>query len=145
MLSGEATNTNFLDFGLTRSLFEPMIYRTRGEHANHYIIDAVAWHNNVLDTVICWTNCILDICLGLLFQLLKVPSINHKLSYPEQSRKSMFHEIPSISLPNRKKYQQGTLFFPLIQNKPNRDIYFVFVQILPSLRVIEFSTVLNKI
>ena len=57
----------------------------------------------------------------------------------------MFHEIPSFSLPNRKQYQQGTLFFPLIQNKPNRDIYFVFVQILLSLCVIEFSTVLNKI
>ena len=33
MLNGEATNTNFIVFGLT--------YRTRGEHANHYTTDAV--------------------------------------------------------------------------------------------------------
>jgi hypothetical protein len=31
---GEATNTNFIFFALTRSRFEPTIYRTRGEHAN---------------------------------------------------------------------------------------------------------------
>ena len=28
-------------FGLTRPGFEPTIYRTRGEHANHYTTDAV--------------------------------------------------------------------------------------------------------
>ena len=41
MLSGEATNTNFIIFGLTRLGLEPMIYRTLGEHANHYATDAV--------------------------------------------------------------------------------------------------------
>ena len=41
MLSGEATNTNFIDFCLTRPGFEPTIYRTQGEHANHYTTDAV--------------------------------------------------------------------------------------------------------
>ena len=40
VLSGEATNTNFIDFDLTRSGLEPTICHTRGEHANHYIIDA---------------------------------------------------------------------------------------------------------
>jgi hypothetical protein len=35
VLSGEATNANFIVFGLTT------IYRTRGEHANQYTIDAV--------------------------------------------------------------------------------------------------------
>ena len=35
VLSGEATNTNFIVFGLTRPGLEPTIYRTRGEHANH--------------------------------------------------------------------------------------------------------------
>ena len=40
MLSGEATNTNFIVFDLTRPVFEPTIYRTRGEHANHYATDA---------------------------------------------------------------------------------------------------------
>jgi hypothetical protein len=39
--SKEATNTNFIVLGLTRPGFEPMIYRTRGEHANHYTTDAV--------------------------------------------------------------------------------------------------------
>ena len=41
MLSGEATNPNFVVFGLARPGFEPTIYRTRGEHANHYATDAV--------------------------------------------------------------------------------------------------------
>jgi hypothetical protein len=39
--SGEATNTNFIVFGLTRSGIDPMIYHTRGEHANHYTTGAV--------------------------------------------------------------------------------------------------------
>ena len=41
VLSGEATNTNFIIFGLTRPGLEPTIYRTRGEHANHYATDTV--------------------------------------------------------------------------------------------------------
>ena len=40
MLSGEATH--FKVFGLIRPEFEPTIYCTRGEHTNHYTIDAVA-------------------------------------------------------------------------------------------------------
>jgi hypothetical protein len=42
VLSEEATNTNFIVFSLTRSGLEPTIYHTRGEHANHYTIDAVS-------------------------------------------------------------------------------------------------------
>ena len=42
MLSGEATNTNFVVFSLTRPGLELTIYRTRGEHANHYTTDAVS-------------------------------------------------------------------------------------------------------
>ena len=38
VLSGEATNTNFIVFGLTRPELEPTIYRTRGQHANHYTL-----------------------------------------------------------------------------------------------------------
>jgi hypothetical protein len=41
VFSGEATNTNFVVFDLTREEFELTIYRTRGEHANHYTTDAV--------------------------------------------------------------------------------------------------------
>jgi hypothetical protein len=41
MLSGEATNTNFIVFGLTQPGLEPTIYHTRGEHANHYTTDAI--------------------------------------------------------------------------------------------------------
>jgi hypothetical protein len=41
MLSGEATNTNCIVFGLTRPGLKPTIYRTRGQHANHYATDAV--------------------------------------------------------------------------------------------------------
>ena len=42
MLSGEATNTNFIVFGLTQSGHEPMIYQTRGVHYNHYTTNSVA-------------------------------------------------------------------------------------------------------
>ena len=41
MLRGEATNTNFIVFCLTPLGLESMIYRTRGEHTNHYATDAV--------------------------------------------------------------------------------------------------------
>jgi hypothetical protein len=41
MLSGEATNTNFIVFGLTRPGLQPTIYRTQGEHATKYATDAV--------------------------------------------------------------------------------------------------------
>jgi hypothetical protein len=37
------TNTNFIVLGLTRLRLEPTIYRTRGEHANHYATDAVVF------------------------------------------------------------------------------------------------------
>jgi hypothetical protein len=36
---------NFIVFGFTRSGFEPMIYRTRGDHTNHYTTDAVRVQN----------------------------------------------------------------------------------------------------
>ena len=45
MLSGEATYTNFIDFGLTWSEFQPTIYRICGKHANHYTTDAVIYNN----------------------------------------------------------------------------------------------------
>ena len=37
MLSREASSANVIVFGLTRLESEPTIYRTRSEHANHYI------------------------------------------------------------------------------------------------------------
>jgi hypothetical protein len=36
MLSREATNTNFIVFGLNQLWLELMIYCIRGGHANHY-------------------------------------------------------------------------------------------------------------
>ena len=41
MFREEATNTNFIVFGLTRPGLEPNIYHTRGENANHYTTDVV--------------------------------------------------------------------------------------------------------
>ena len=41
VLGGEATNIIFVVFGLTRPGLEPTIYRTRGEHVNHYATDVV--------------------------------------------------------------------------------------------------------
>jgi hypothetical protein len=37
----EVINTNSIVFGLTRQGIETTVYRTRGEHASHYTIDAV--------------------------------------------------------------------------------------------------------
>jgi hypothetical protein len=34
-----ATNTNFIVFGLTWSGLEPTIYHTRGQHANHTVVE----------------------------------------------------------------------------------------------------------
>jgi hypothetical protein len=41
VLSGEATNSNGIVFGFTRSGIEPTIYRTQNEHIYHYITDSV--------------------------------------------------------------------------------------------------------
>ena len=46
MLSREATNTYFIVFGLTRPGLEPTIYRTRGEHANYYVTDAIVFFSD---------------------------------------------------------------------------------------------------
>jgi hypothetical protein len=43
VLSGEVTDTKLIVFGLTRLGFEAPIYRTQGEHANHYTTGAVAF------------------------------------------------------------------------------------------------------
>ena len=51
MLRGEATNTNFIVFGLIRLGLEHTIYRTRGEHANHCSTDAVSVEENTHDVV----------------------------------------------------------------------------------------------
>jgi hypothetical protein len=42
MLSREATHTNIIVFGLTRSGLELTIYRIRGKHANHYTRTSIA-------------------------------------------------------------------------------------------------------
>jgi len=43
MLIGEAANTNFIVFGLTRPGLKPTIYITQGKHANNDITDAVIY------------------------------------------------------------------------------------------------------
>ena len=49
MISGEASNTNIIEFGLTRMGLEPIIYRTRVEHTNHYTTDVVYWQRKKTD------------------------------------------------------------------------------------------------
>ena len=44
VLRREATNTNFIVFGSTRPRLEPMVYHTRGEHADHYTTDVVCMY-----------------------------------------------------------------------------------------------------
>ena len=43
-LAEEATNTNFAVFDLTQPGLELTIYRTPGEHANHYATDVVIYN-----------------------------------------------------------------------------------------------------
>ena len=43
MLGREAAKTNFIVFGLTRQGLEPMIYRTRAKHVDHYTTNAVVF------------------------------------------------------------------------------------------------------
>ena len=43
MLIEEATNTNFIVFGVSRSGLELTIYCTQGKHANYYTNDAVCY------------------------------------------------------------------------------------------------------
>ena len=50
MHSGEATNTNFIVFGLTQLGLEPMTYRTRYEHANLYTTDTVKTDIRLIQT-----------------------------------------------------------------------------------------------
>ena len=45
-LGGEATNSNFIVFGLTWQDLEPTMYCTRGEHVNHYATDAIILRNS---------------------------------------------------------------------------------------------------
>ena len=51
VLSREVANTNFIVFGLTGPGIEPTIYRTRGEHAKQYSIDAVTLCHIILHKV----------------------------------------------------------------------------------------------
>jgi hypothetical protein len=48
VLSGEATNTNFIVFGLTQPGLELTIYRTGGEHSIYYPTDAVVFSTKLV-------------------------------------------------------------------------------------------------
>jgi hypothetical protein len=72
MLSREATNTNFIVFGLTRSGLEAMIYCTQGKHANHYITDAV---DRTIDVVCIVHKCVLYRTTDVVWSLASVKSV----------------------------------------------------------------------
>jgi hypothetical protein len=56
MLSGEATNTNFIVVGLTWPGLEPTIYHTQGKHASHYTTDAVPFIYYVKNDLTEWSD-----------------------------------------------------------------------------------------
>ena len=60
----KTTDTNFIVFDLIRSGLEPTIYRIRGEHANHYTIDAVFQKNIEI-------KCLIEQLENILFSILK--------------------------------------------------------------------------
>jgi hypothetical protein len=45
-LAERQTNTNIIDFSVTRPELKSTIYNTQGEHANHYITD-MDWSNQM--------------------------------------------------------------------------------------------------
>ena len=49
MLSRKAADTNFIVFGLTWPELEPTIYRTQGEHPNHYTTNAGQYNSRWYD------------------------------------------------------------------------------------------------
>jgi hypothetical protein len=51
MLSGEAINISFIVFDLTGSELEPMIYCSRGKHANHTttLVVVMMYVNHLMD------------------------------------------------------------------------------------------------
>ena len=114
--SGEATNTNFKVFGLTRPGLEPTIYRTRGEHANHYTTDAVLVSSNFIQqsgtTNVKTKSCISDtfevtsvvmstpICIqdDLHLSVYRTTSVNdyyndYYLNLPRMSTLGYYHEL----------------------------------------------------
>ena len=64
MFSGEATNTNFIVFGLTQPCLEPTIYCIRGKHANYFITD----NDSQLTTSIHWP-CYCNVQFMFMFML----------------------------------------------------------------------------
>jgi len=74
VLSGEATNTNFIVFGLTRPELKPTIYRTWDKHTNHYTTDVVFSCNS--------STCLLNsINMGSAFKFPPVCRINKYNGY----------------------------------------------------------------
>jgi hypothetical protein len=74
----EATNTNFIFLCLTRSQFIPKIYRTRGEHANHYATDAVPYFYFI------FIICLIKFLIVLQYIIWKQKLIQNNKSYIRQ-------------------------------------------------------------
>ena len=50
MLSGEATDTDFIVFGLIKPELQPTTYNTRGEHDNHFTTETISlFKDNILE------------------------------------------------------------------------------------------------
>jgi hypothetical protein len=100
MLSGEATNTNFIVLGLTWSGFEPKIYCTRGEHANHYTTDAFGFN---------WFQCIMMSWSNLL-------TVNAFLDVSREMYRShencIFYDVYTISFLTRLFYRRQFILLP---------------------------------
>jgi hypothetical protein len=69
-LTDEATDNNFIVYGLIRPGLELTIYHTRGEHANHYTTDAVSRyddHTTELYNIGLGLLCLTPLSLSVLF------------------------------------------------------------------------------
>ena len=87
MLSGEATHSNFIVFGWTRSVLEPTIYHTRDKHADYYTSNTVIliWVRVAQSLILLRTILFFSICpsvVGLLAIALSVPLRCTASDYP---------------------------------------------------------------
>ena len=112
ILSGEATNTNLIVFGLTRSGLELTIYCTRSKHFNHYTTDAVLyiWYATEIfeyKTKNFFFNTAPPMINVLFLSHFSSPKAPDDLLYPSSNKFSHFNLFYEITGANRTKLDRN--------------------------------------
>jgi len=94
VFSREAANITIIVFVLIQAMLQPTIYRTRGEHANHCIPDAVCNHEGLTE-LLCLLHvlndgyrvislCTKDFIRMLIFVIARIWNIKYYYFFTEQ-------------------------------------------------------------